>query len=164
MKRVILIALLVIALFAVVPAIADENEADNKAPAPPKIDAGHSKPNSQPEQAHHESSKHHEQHHDSQTAHHESNKGHTAHHEASTEHSRWPHWANHHHWRGHSSGWHVFTVVWFFVSLGIFAFGVLIAIVLVAVKTVRRCRASAPQKKEGFEPLIETKTPPQLDA
>ena len=69
-----------------------------------------------------------------------------------------------HHWRRpHVSGWHIFSSIWFFVSVGVLGFFILFGLVFAAAKVCRR-RCHAAKAVEGFQPLVETKCPPQLDA
>ena len=76
---------------------------------------------------------------------------------------------NHHHKEPpppSSSPWHAFTNIWFFISIGVFGFVVFIAMLLVCIKLFhpRRWFSNSSKTMNDFEPLIEAKTPPQIDA
>eukprot|EP01102_Stenamoeba_stenopodia_P007019 TRINITY_DN1959_c0_g3_i2.p2 TRINITY_DN1959_c0_g3~~TRINITY_DN1959_c0_g3_i2.p2 ORF type:complete len:151 (-),score=14.01 TRINITY_DN1959_c0_g3_i2:311-763(-) len=150
MKTFVLLGLLLLALFAVVPAVADEDDTNKEAPAHPA--QGHTQPQEHHQQNHqeHRPEQHHEQ------SNHRQHGKHSEHSEHSEHHTQ-GHWR---HWRGQSH-WQAFTIIWFYISIGLFILAAAMALGCVTFNVIRRCRSTT---KEGFQPLVETKVPPQLDA
>jgi len=180
MKFIVLSSLLLLVLFAALPAFADEDGTEGASgpafthPQPPAHEKKpHDKKPEMQDLKHEddqESGKKMEdlKPEDGET-HHKESHGRPYHHgdddhkKHDREHDRKPHHEEHH-WRGHHvSGWHIFSSIWFFVSVGVLGFFVLFGFVFVMAKICRR-RCQAAKAVEGFQPLVETKCPPQLDA